>query len=93
MDKEYETYSIKKQYIIMKDGLFFDGCSRYGVDKELVLRVAKSKWNTGLRPIHLKTLDEANRVLEGILKYDCENGATYKIVEVKKKVLIEKVDW
>lgn len=89
----FEVYSTKINYIIMKDGLFFDGCNKYGVDSDGTLRVSKCKWSTELHQIYLTTYANAQKILNGIKKYDSEKYSRYKIIQIKMQTLVEKVDW
>ena len=89
----FATWSTKIGYIIMKDGLFFDGCKKYGIDNEGVLRVSKCKWSTELHQIHLDYYEDTREILNGIKKYDSEVNSRYEIVQVKMQTLVEKVDW
>ena len=93
----FATWSTKIGYIIMKDGLFFDGCEIHGVDNEGVLRVSKcrwsSRWSTELHQLHLDYYEDAREILNGIKKYDSEANSRYEIVQVKIQTLVEKIDW
>ena len=82
-DLKFNVWSTKINYIIMKDGLFFNGCNRYGVDSEGILRVSKCKWSTELHPIHFSTYANVEKILNGIKKYDSEKNSHYKIVQIK----------
>ena len=92
-DLTFDVYKTKTNHIIMKDGLFFDGCNKYGVDSEGVLRVAKCKWSTVLSEWRLTTYAKSERLLNGIKKYDSEKDSHYEIVEIKTQILVEKVNW
>ena len=92
-DLKFKEWSIKINYVIMKDGLFFDGCNRYGVDSEGILRVSKCKWSTELHQTYLTTYANAEKILNGIKNYDLEKYSRYKIVQIKTQILVEQVEW
>ncbi len=92
-DLKFDTYSTTIKYIIMKDGLFFDGCNRYGVDNDGVLRVSKCKWSVDLHSARLMTYEQADKLLNSIKKYDVEKYGRYKIIQIKTQILTENVKW
>lgn len=92
-DLKFNVWSTKINHVIMKDGLLFDGCNRYGVDSEGILRVSKCKWSTELHLTYLTTYRNAEKILNGIKKYDSEKYSHYKIVQIKTRILVERVEW
>lgn len=73
------------KYTIMKDDLFFSRSHAYGKDAEGIVRIAKTVWTEDLDPKTLHSKQVAEERLKGILKYDREKNANYRVVKVVKK--------
>lgn len=80
----------EEKYIITDGELFFDGCSRYGVDQDGILRVGKVKWSKKYHPFHAVCSQErVEKLLEGIKKYHDAFG-NYRIRRVVSTTIIEE---
>ena len=76
--------------IINKQIMYFKSAARYGRDKDGILRVCKTKWESECYENNCMWSEEkAKEILAGILKYDADKDAEYKLAKI---TIVEKMN-
>ena len=76
--------------IVNEQIMYLKSSTRYGKDKDGILRVCKTKWESECYEHNCMWREEkAKEILAGILKYDADKDAEYKLAKI---TIVEKMN-
>ncbi len=76
--------------IVNKQIMYLKSSAHYGKDKDGILRVCKTKWESEFYESNcIRGKGRAKEILAGILKYDADKDAEYKLAKI---TIVEKMN-